>query len=63
MDEKERFDAVYQYAVKVVAANDILRRQVEMVKFALGWQANTNGMKWARELLDAIEQVGRVNDD
>lgn len=63
MDNDEAVNTMYRYAVQIVAQNDILRKQVEMVRFALGHEANTNGTQWARELLDAMEQVGRVKDE
>jgi hypothetical protein len=63
MDEQTRLDAVYQYALKVVAENDIIRRKLELVKFVLQHEANTNGTQWVKDLLIDMEQVGRKPDD
>ena len=63
MDEQTRLDAIYKYAISVVAENDILRKKVELMKFVLQHEANTNGTQWVRDLLYSIEQVGRKPDD
>ena len=63
MDDKETISKVYAYALKVIAENDILRKQVEMVKFVLNYEYITNGAQWAGDLLLSIDQVGKKPDD
>ena len=63
MDDQTRLDAVYQYALKVVAENDIIRRKLELMKFVLQHEANTNGTQWVKDLLSDVERVGRKPDD
>lgn len=63
MTENDPLQSLYQYTVKLVAENDILRKRVELAKFVLTHEANTNGTQWVKDLLYSMEQVGRKTDD